>query len=161
LSHLYARLQALPKVAELDQLPEVVTPPMTNAPQEAALLQSLDDLVVIAAVTQPWPPHLDAHMGMMSFDPARVINNMTSNMTSNHINSDTRTNTHTHTNTNTNTNTNNSNSMRATVNALAEDASTAEGEKARVARGKDEDAENDDNGEDETDEMDAVAGAER
>ncbi|MCC6458674.1 MAG: hypothetical protein IT328_27240 [Caldilineaceae bacterium] len=133
LSHLYARLQALPKVAELDQLPDVVAPPMTNRRGEAELLQSLDDLVVIAAVTQPWPPQLDAHMGMMpSF----------------HVGE------------------NNNHGVRASVDMLAASAAENENSKAHRTEAKYEstenfgNAENEDNGEDETDEMDAVAGTE-
>jgi predicted amidohydrolase len=55
LAQLYARLQVLPKVAELDQLPGAVTPAAVGIKREMAPMQSLDDLVVIATVTQRWP----------------------------------------------------------------------------------------------------------
>jgi hypothetical protein len=60
LAQIYARLQTLPKVAELDQLPGVTTAEAMSRQREAVSLQSLDDLVVIATVTQRWPPQLEA-----------------------------------------------------------------------------------------------------
>jgi predicted amidohydrolase len=60
LAQIYARLQTLPKVAELDQLPGVTAAESVSRQREAVSLQSLDDLVVIATVTQRWPPQLEA-----------------------------------------------------------------------------------------------------
>jgi hypothetical protein len=58
LAQLYARLQTLPKVANLEQLPggdevSAVAKRALGAPQ------SLDDLMVIATVTQRWPLQLN------------------------------------------------------------------------------------------------------
>lgn len=63
LAQLYARLQTLPKVASLEQLPGDAVD--ANVGSKRALLpaQSLDDLVVIATVTQRWPPQLVAPEG--------------------------------------------------------------------------------------------------
>jgi predicted amidohydrolase len=59
LAQLYARLQGLPKVAELDQLPGSAISASGKAIHDVAPTQSLDDLVVIATVSQHWPPLLD------------------------------------------------------------------------------------------------------
>jgi hypothetical protein len=128
LSHLYARLQALPKVAELDQLPDVVAPPMPSRRGEAGMLQSLDDLVVIAAVTQPWPPQLDTHLEMMpSFGHAGETN---------------------HT------------GLKASVDTLVASVGENDSNKAHMTETRYQNTKTEDNGEDETDEMDAVAGTE-
>lgn len=77
LAQLYAQLQALPKVAELDQLPEVAVPPVRNTEQGEQPLQSLDDLVVIAAVTQRWPLPMDGSFGeATSISPSGEANHM-------------------------------------------------------------------------------------
>lgn len=57
LAQLYARLQALPRVAQLEELTENVAAPSST---EQAAAQSLDDLVVIATITQRWPPQLES-----------------------------------------------------------------------------------------------------
>jgi predicted amidohydrolase len=57
LAQLYARLQALPKVANLEELRETGSSSRTSK-RELAPPQSLDDLVVIATVTQRWPLQL-------------------------------------------------------------------------------------------------------
>lgn len=59
LAELYSRLQTLPKVAQLDQLPDVENETETVAKPKLLSTQNLDDLVVIATVTQRWPPMLD------------------------------------------------------------------------------------------------------
>jgi hypothetical protein len=71
LAQLYARLQALPKVAQLDQLPGSEVPPEEIAKPKMISTQTLDDLVVIATVTQRWPPELDTvEEPLLSVSPA-------------------------------------------------------------------------------------------
>jgi predicted amidohydrolase len=60
LAQLYARLQSLPKVAQLEQLTAGESPSVRDAKQASSPPQSLDDLVVIATVTQRWPPPVEA-----------------------------------------------------------------------------------------------------
>jgi hypothetical protein len=59
LAQLYARLQALPKVATLEQLTEGGASGLVGTKREDMPTQSLDDLFVIAAVTQRWPPPVE------------------------------------------------------------------------------------------------------
>ena len=60
LAQLYARLQTLPKVADLNQLTVGEVNESLGDKRKGLPSQSLDDLVVIASVTQRWPPHLAA-----------------------------------------------------------------------------------------------------
>jgi predicted amidohydrolase len=60
LAQLYARLQELPKVADLQQLEQSDIRETSSAKQELVATQSLDDLAVIATVTQAWPPVVEA-----------------------------------------------------------------------------------------------------
>jgi hypothetical protein len=59
LAQLYARLQALPKVATLEQLTVSGASGGGSTKRELLPTQSLDDLTVIATVTQRWPPLLE------------------------------------------------------------------------------------------------------
>lgn len=59
LAQLYARLQALPKVATLEQLTVSGASGGGSTKRELLSTQSLDDLTVIATVTQRWPPPLE------------------------------------------------------------------------------------------------------
>jgi predicted amidohydrolase len=66
LAQLYARLQVLPKVAQLEQLTGESGEDDESARggvDELAPAQSLDDLVVIATVTQRWPLQLETSEG--------------------------------------------------------------------------------------------------
>lgn len=74
LAQLYARLQTLPKVVELDQLPALEATPSASRERKMIATQSLDDLVVIATVTQPWPPAADvAEEALVPFDAGAEI----------------------------------------------------------------------------------------
>ena len=78
LAQLYAKLQALPKVAEPEQLSKVTS---TSASASAKLakvsVQSLDDLVVIASATQRWPLSQEQSVTPTSFASVRVLDDET------------------------------------------------------------------------------------
>jgi predicted amidohydrolase len=68
LAQLYARLQTLPKVASMQQLAEGEASVEMQPKRELAAPQSLDDLAVIATVTQQWPLALNSTVPY-SYDP--------------------------------------------------------------------------------------------
>lgn len=77
LAQLYARLQGLPKVADLEQLPVTnhVTNHDANGTPKANVTalgptQRLDDLAVIAEITQKWPLQPLEGLDTLTYDPA-------------------------------------------------------------------------------------------
>jgi predicted amidohydrolase len=78
LAQLYAKLQALPKVAEPDQLTTAASSSASASAKLARVpVQSLDDLVVIATATQRWPLLQEQSAIPTGFASVRVINDET------------------------------------------------------------------------------------